>query len=70
VHAKEAIAVDYEDKRTSMGDKPDIPRVEESGEAVEDACANDRDTLTPRQTADCAGREVAERYEQEEDGGS
>ena len=33
-------------------------------------CREDRTTLTPKESADCAGAEMAELYENEEDGGS
>lgn len=48
------------------------PVSEESVEADErrERCATDRESLTPKETADCAGSELADRYENEEDGGS
>ncbi len=57
------------DTRTAMGDKPDIP-VEPDAEELAEKCASNRDELSPRQTADCAGIGLAEQYENEEDGGS
>ncbi|MBA4370453.1 MAG: hypothetical protein C0418_02605 [Coriobacteriaceae bacterium] len=37
---------------------------------VSELCDGDRDELTAKQTAECAGAELAELYENEEDGGS
>ena len=33
-------------------------------------CETERDTMTPKETSDCAGAELADSYENEEDGGS
>ncbi len=42
----------------------------EYGDAFRDRCKADRGSLSPRETADRAGAELAELYENEEDGGS
>ena len=33
-------------------------------------CETERDTMSPKETSDCAGAELADAYENEEDGGS
>lgn len=33
-------------------------------------CRNDRDSMKPHETAECAGKELEEAYQNEEDGGS
>ncbi len=42
----------------------------ESDEGTGVPCREERDALTPKETADCAGAELAELYDNEEDGGS
>lgn len=37
---------------------------------LRERCANERETMTPHETADCAGTALAEEFEREEDGGS
>ncbi|MDH4139543.1 MAG: hypothetical protein OEV43_03125 [Coriobacteriia bacterium] len=61
---------DTDERRSSLGGAPDTPTPEDSAEDQRDRCAHDRPRLTPRQTADCAGTDLAEIYENEEDGGS
>lgn len=53
--------------RVPLGGAPETPAVESDLAA---ACGDDARELTPKQTADCAGLEMTERYENEEDGGS
>jgi hypothetical protein len=52
-----------EDKPSSGGPDDDRAR-------LRDRCASERETMTPRETAECAGTALAEQYEREEDGGS
>lgn len=59
-----------DERRTSLGGAPDTPLPGESDEAFRRRCETDRDSLSPRETADCAGADLAELYENEEDGGS
>ncbi len=69
--ADEREGVEYDESelkdRGSLGGAPDMPA---SGEGVMDRCRTERDDLTPKETAHCAGVELAERTENEEDGGS
>ena len=44
------------------------PRAREDD--LRDRCRNERESLEPHETADCAGQGLAEMYENEEDGGS
>jgi len=53
-------------ERESLGGKPTTPE----DENLRDRCESDRESLTPKESADCAGAEIAELYENEEDGGS
>lgn len=50
-----------------LGGAPESGGVE--AEAIAEEC-EDREALTARQTADCAGADLASAYENEEDGGS
>ncbi len=59
---------DEDGGRTPVGPKVPVPDDDESG--VVEACADDRDLLTPKETATCAGVSLVEQYENEEDGGS
>jgi hypothetical protein len=59
-----------EERRTSLGDAPDTPLPGEDEEAFRERCDTDIESLSPRETADCAGADLAELYENEEDGGS
>ncbi len=63
---------DDKDKREpeSLGGAPDTSAPGGDMDEVRERCANDRESLTPRETADCAGTDLAELYENEEDGGS
>jgi hypothetical protein len=53
--------------RGSMGGAPDMPA---SGTGVLEHCRDEREGLTPKETALCAGLGLAEHSENEEDGGS
>jgi hypothetical protein len=50
-------------------ERPTVPRDDESDE-LEERCHDDREDLTPKETASCAGMELVREYENEEDGGS
>lgn len=54
----------------SLGGAPDTPSPQGEMDDLRARCAHDRDAMTPRETADCAGTDLAEQYENEEDGGS
>jgi hypothetical protein len=51
-------------------DMPPSAGSEEDREELRRRCDDERETMTPRDTADCAGTSLAEEYEREEDGGS
>ena len=53
--------------REVLGDAPETPAAETD---ILARCDTDRESMSPHETADCAGVELAERYENEEDGGS
>lgn len=53
--------------RGSLGGAPNVPA---SDEGVSERCRTQRADLTPKETAQCAGVELAELTENEEDGGS
>lgn len=57
-------------ERLSLGKAPVSGGVGEDIDALRKRCATERDTMAPRETADCAGTDLAEQYENEEDGGS
>ena len=62
-----------DDKRTEPSSLDDAPASEGvEGDTAEflRRCDTERDTMTPKETSDCAGVELAEAYENEEDGGS
>jgi hypothetical protein len=70
---KELITVTYpadEERRSSLGGAPDTPLPGEDDDAFRERCGSHPETLTPRESADCAGADLAELYENEEDGGS
>lgn len=56
------------ERETPLG--PAVPVDGDGADALRAACDGDRKDMLPRQTADCAGLELVESYEQEEDGGS
>lgn len=51
-------------------DKPPSGGPDEEREGLHERCADERETMTPQETADCAGASLAEEFEREEDGGS
>lgn len=53
-------------EREALGGAPDTPEDSE----LRERCRSDRESLTPKESADCAGQELSELYENEEDGGS
>lgn len=63
-------ASDDQEKRTSLGGAPDTPAPHEDDEDFRERCETDLESLSPRETADCAGSDLTELYENEEDGGS
>lgn len=46
------------------------PHPGDRSSAVLDSCREERETMSPHKTADCAGELMSEEYENEEDGGS
>lgn len=54
----------------SLGKAPASGGADEDIDALRERCATERDTMAPRETAQCAGTDLAEEYENEEDGGS
>lgn len=58
------------ERRSSLGGAPDTPLPGEDDETFRERCDTQPGTLTPRESADCAGADLAELYENEEDGGS
>lgn len=61
---------DYIEERTSLGNAPAYGGDEEERDEVRDRCREDRESMRPHETADCAGSALEEQYENEEDGGS
>jgi len=59
-----------DEHRTSLGGAPDTPSPAEDEESFRERCDSDLESLSPKETADCAGADLAELYENEEDGGS
>ena len=55
-----------DDSREALGGAPVTP----TDDDLLEKCGTDRESLTPKETADCAGMELSELYENEEDGGS
>lgn len=55
---------------SSFGNAPESAGVGEDHDEFMNRCETDRDSLSPRETSDCAGMEIAEAFENEEDGGS
>lgn len=51
-------------------DKPPSGGPDEDRDDLRRRCRDERETMTPRETADCAGTAIAEATEREEDGGS
>lgn len=55
---------------SGFGEAPSSGRDEADADVSRERCQTERETLTPRETAECAGSGLAEQYENEEDGGS
>ena len=55
---------------SSLGDAPESATPGDDREELRRRCDVERDTMTPKETSDCAGSEIADEYENEEDGGS
>jgi hypothetical protein len=53
-----------------LGDAPESAAGGENRDEFLERCETERDTMTPKETSDCAGAEIADAYENEEDGGS
>jgi len=53
-----------------LGGAPVSGGPDEDKDAFRDKCRTERDTMSPRETSDCAGTDLADEYENEEDGGS
>lgn len=53
-----------------LGGAPDSAAGGEDAEDFLRRCESERDTMSPKETSDCAGAEIADAYENEEDGGS
>jgi hypothetical protein len=51
----------------ALGGAPETPGPDDESRQ---RCEQERDALTAKETADCAGTELADSYEGEEDGGS
>lgn len=69
----EPVADQIDDKRgepASFGEAPASGGADDDREEFLRKCDTERDTLTPKETSDCAGAELADEYENEEDGGS
>ena len=54
--------------RTPVG--PAVPVPGDDEDALSARCAEKREEMLPKETADCAGSSLMEQYENEEDGGS
>ncbi len=61
---------DKDRDQASLTGKPEIPARGDDTDALIDRCENDRASMSPKETADCAGATIVERYETDEDGGS
>ena len=55
---------------SAFGDAPESTTPDDDREGLRRRCDVERDTMTPKETSDCAGTEIADEYENEEDGGS
>ena len=58
------------DTGAPLGDAPESAAAGEEHDELLRRCETERDTLSPKETSDCAGAEIADAYENEEDGGS
>ncbi len=59
-----------EERLDALPGNPVGPTPDDDREATLEVCETDRASLTAHETADCAGAELADAYENEEDGGS
>lgn len=59
-----------DETRAGFEDAPASGRDGEDALEPRERCRTERDALTPRETADCAGADLVDAYENEEDGGS
>ena len=70
-HGESGEGAEYDESelkdRGSLGGAPDMPA---SDEDTLERCRTEREDLTPKETALCAGLSLAESSENEEDGGS
>jgi hypothetical protein len=55
---------------SSTGENPESTPSGPEREELLRRCETERDTMSPKETSDCAGSELADAYENEEDGGS
>lgn len=60
----------HDDPRSGFGSAPESVHPSEDEDTFRERCLKDRESLSPRESADCAGSDLAELYENEEDGGS
>lgn len=51
-------------------DKPASGGPDEDRAQLRERCRDERETMTPKETSECAGTALAEEFEGEEDGGS
>lgn len=51
-------------------DKPPSGGPDEDRSQLRERCRDERETMTPKETAECAGTAIPEEFEREEDGGS
>lgn len=58
------------DDEKQFGPRPAVPMPGDDEDELVRRCHDERDQLTPHETADCAGAALTELYENEEDGGS
>ena len=61
---------DAREPESALGNAPVSGGVGEDRDEFLERCETERDTMTPKETSDCAGAELADAYENEEDGGS
>jgi hypothetical protein len=59
-----------ERERTEPEGPPTLGGAEEEVARKRKACASDRTDMEPHETAECVGTELADRYNNDEDGGS
>jgi hypothetical protein len=59
-----------ERERTEPDGAPTLGGSEDEAARKREACASDRTDMEPHETAECTGTELADRYNNDEDGGS